>query len=162
MEYQKLYRSTTNKAIAGVAGGLGEFFAVDPVIVRIVFVVLALMGGGGVLIYVLLWIFVPYKLEEGFNAFNQPSAAQTEAPKMETEVKDKDFEATSSSPEDKHKQSPSRGSIFAGIILITLGVLFLMDRLIPDIDFGKLWPIILVVIGILLLGGSFGIKTKNK
>ena len=63
MEYQKLYRSNTNKAIAGVAGGLGEFFIIDPVIIRIIFVILALMGGGGVLIYVLLWIFVPYKMD---------------------------------------------------------------------------------------------------
>jgi phage shock protein C len=161
MEYQKIYRSTTNKVIAGVAGGLGEFFAVDPVIIRIVFVVLTLMGGGGLLIYIILWIIVPYKIDTGFNFTNQSSETQHEDKKAESEIKDKDFHHDDQYDGDKSKHMPSRSSIFAGIILITLGILFLMDKFIPDIDFSKLWPIILIVIGILLLGGSFGIKSKN-
>ena len=55
---KQLYRSTTDKMIAGVCGGLAEYFAIDPVIVRIVAVVL-LFGGPGFLAYVILWIVVP-------------------------------------------------------------------------------------------------------
>ncbi len=57
---KKLHRSTKDKKIAGVCGGLGEYFNVDPTIIRIVFFVLALPGGlPGILPYVILWIVVP-------------------------------------------------------------------------------------------------------
>lgn len=53
-----LYRSDTDRVIAGVCGGLGEYFAVDPIWFRIGFVLLALGGGSGVLIYLLMWLIV--------------------------------------------------------------------------------------------------------
>lgn len=55
----RLYRSTSERVIAGVCGGLGEYFAVDPIWFRIGFVLLALGGGSGVLIYLLMWLIVP-------------------------------------------------------------------------------------------------------
>lgn len=54
----------------------------------------------------------------------------------------------------KQPQAPKehgKGSLIGGIILITLGILFLLDRFLPRIDFGDLWPVILIVAGILLL-----------
>jgi phage shock protein PspC (stress-responsive transcriptional regulator) len=54
-----LLRSVTNRRIAGVAGGLGEHFGVDPVWFRIAFVVLAIGGGSGFLIYFVMWLIVP-------------------------------------------------------------------------------------------------------
>ena len=56
---KRLYRSRKDKMIAGVAGGLGEYFNVDPTIVRLVFVLLALAGGPGVLLYFIMWIITP-------------------------------------------------------------------------------------------------------
>jgi len=57
---RKLYRSRTDKKIAGVCGGLAEYFNIDPVIVRIGFVFLLLPGGfPGFLPYVILWLIVP-------------------------------------------------------------------------------------------------------
>lgn len=59
-EPRKLYRTTNNKIIAGVCGGLGRYFNVDPVIPRILFVILLLPGGlPGVIPYVILWLVVP-------------------------------------------------------------------------------------------------------
>lgn len=55
---RRLYRSNSQKVVAGVCGGLGDYFAVDPVLFRIGFAVLALGGGSGVLIYILLWLIV--------------------------------------------------------------------------------------------------------
>ncbi len=57
---EKLYRSTTDHKIAGVCGGLGEYFKVDPVIFRIIFVVF-LFTGAGLLVYIIMWILVPKK-----------------------------------------------------------------------------------------------------
>ena len=59
---KKLYRSTSDKMIAGVCGGLAEYFNIDPVIVRLVAVLLLLPGGvPGFLPYIILWIVVPEK-----------------------------------------------------------------------------------------------------
>lgn len=55
---RRLYRSNSQKVVAGVCGGLGEYFSVDPVWFRIGFVLLALGGGSGVLIYLLMWLIV--------------------------------------------------------------------------------------------------------
>lgn len=57
-----LRRSTTDKVVAGVAGGLGRYLGVDPVIIRIALVVLALTGGSGVLLYIIAWIAIPEEL----------------------------------------------------------------------------------------------------
>jgi len=56
---KRLYRSTTDKKIAGVCGGLAEYFDIDPTIVRVIAVVLALWGGGGLVAYGIFWIIVP-------------------------------------------------------------------------------------------------------
>jgi phage shock protein C len=54
-----LYRSTTNVMIAGVCGGLGEYFDVDPTLIRLAAVVLFFAGAIGLLAYLLAWIIVP-------------------------------------------------------------------------------------------------------
>jgi phage shock protein C len=55
----RLYRSATDKVIGGVCGGLAHYFNIDPALVRLAFVVFALTGGAGVLLYIVLWIAVP-------------------------------------------------------------------------------------------------------
>lgn len=59
METRKLYRSKNNRMIAGVCGGLGDYFNIDPTLVRLLFVLIGLTVGGGVLIYLLLWLILP-------------------------------------------------------------------------------------------------------
>src|SRR5215210_8608615 len=58
-EVRKLTRSSSDKLIGGVAGGLGRYFGVDPILFRIAFVVLVFAGGVGVLAYIGLLAFVP-------------------------------------------------------------------------------------------------------
>jgi len=59
---KRLYRSLADKKIAGVCGGLAEYFKIDPTIVRVIFVILLLPGGfPGLLPYAILWLVVPYK-----------------------------------------------------------------------------------------------------
>lgn len=64
---RRLYRSGRDRVLAGVAGGLGEYFDLDPVWFRIGFVVLALGGGSGILIYLLMWLLIP-RAPEGLAA----------------------------------------------------------------------------------------------
>ncbi len=57
---KKLYRSRTDKKIAGVCGGLAEYFGIDATIVRVIAVVLLIPGGlPGLLPYLILWVVVP-------------------------------------------------------------------------------------------------------
>ena len=56
---EKLYRSRTNRQVAGVCGGLAERFNVDATLVRVLFIVLAIFGGAGILLYIAMWIVVP-------------------------------------------------------------------------------------------------------
>lgn len=58
---KKLYRSSTNKVIAGVCGGLGEYLNVDPVIVRLIWILTIFFGGAGLVAYILAWIIIPQK-----------------------------------------------------------------------------------------------------
>ena len=59
METKKLYRSKKNRMIAGVCGGLGDYFNIDPTLVRLLFVLIGLAVGGGFLLYLLLWLIMP-------------------------------------------------------------------------------------------------------
>lgn len=58
-EYKKLYRSRKERIIAGVCGGLGEYFGIDPTLFRLLFIVAALFGGPGLIAYLLFLIIVP-------------------------------------------------------------------------------------------------------
>ena len=59
MSTQKLTRSRRDRRIAGVCGGLAAYSGIDVTIIRILFVVLALAGGPGLLVYLVLWVVLP-------------------------------------------------------------------------------------------------------
>ena len=60
MNTRTLRRSTSNRVVAGVCGGLSEYFGIDPVIIRILFVLLILPGGApGLIPYLILWLIMP-------------------------------------------------------------------------------------------------------
>ena len=63
-EYKRLYRSRKDRMIAGVCGGLGEYFGIDPTLVRLLFVFAALFYGPGVLAYLILMLVVPEEPQE--------------------------------------------------------------------------------------------------
>ena len=59
MKQKRFYLSTTDKKLAGVCGGIAEYFDIDPLLVRIAFVILFLGYGCGLLVYILLWLLAP-------------------------------------------------------------------------------------------------------
>lgn len=135
---RRLYRSHKDKIIGGVAGGLGEYFDVDPVIIRIMFVAIAIAGGWGVLAYILCWIIIPV------NPAHRPWAAQN--PAVPGTVPPADIPLSASAPPVLQKS----GNI-GGIILVALGVLLLGHNLIPRFNLWEFWPVILILAGIGLL-----------
>ncbi len=69
MSGKKLYKSSSNKILCGVCGGLGEYIGVDPVIVRIIVLILCFAVGGGLIIYIIAAIIMPKQPEETFDDF---------------------------------------------------------------------------------------------
>jgi phage shock protein C len=146
--YRKLYRSNKDKKLGGVAGGLAEYFSVDPTLVRILFVLSVFLHGGGLLVYIILWIVVP---EEPF-VFVTPNAGTDEG--IQGESGSSNTEDTNVN-QNKYYQAAiekqNKRTSILGAILIIIGVLFLMDNFIPRIHFGDFWPLIFVAVGIGLL-----------
>jgi len=127
---RRLYRSRTHKVIGGVAGGLGEYLDIDPVLVRIMFVVVAFAGGSGIIAYIIAWIIIPE--QPGESTMSTPIDPQ---------------QPGTPPPTPKPENPPQRGSVVGGLVLVVLGLLFLGDQFLPDFHFGDWWPLILVAIG---------------
>jgi phage shock protein C len=71
---RRLTRSSTDKKIGGVCGGLAEYFDLDPTLIRVIWVLLVLCGGTGLLAYVILWIVLP------LSPVGYPGASATATP----------------------------------------------------------------------------------
>jgi len=56
---KRVYRSKKNKMLAGVCGGIAEYFEIDPVLVRLLLVLLVLMGFAGIILYLVAWLIMP-------------------------------------------------------------------------------------------------------
>ncbi|MCX6247657.1 MAG: PspC domain-containing protein [Bacteroidetes bacterium] len=159
MESNKFYRSRTDKVFAGVCGGLAEHFVIDSVLIRLLFLVLIFAGGGGLIAYIVLWIITPEKPIDYSQFKNSPTMENQET---KTEEPQGSQDNAKNDPFRYPPRKPKgRGNLIGGLVLITLGALFLADEFIPHVSFGDLWPLILVVIGIGLLINSFSGRKNN-
>lgn len=145
---EKLFRSRRTRVIAGVAGGLAQYFNIDPVIIRILFVVLTIMHGMGPVIYIILWIAVPEEPFAQAYGINPDNAASTDG---STEAKFENINIDGIPVEPKKTGS---GRIIAGSILILIGGIFFFERFIPSFDFADIFPFIFIVAGAALLLNS--------
>ena len=147
MASKKLYRSRIDRMIAGVAGGLANYFDIDPTIVRVLFVVSIFIGGGGIIAYVILWIVVP---EEQF-IFQSSGSTPSDKKETGNSTSGSDFQGAGegkSEIENMISKAHSNKKYFVGIILIFLGILFLLDNFIPHFHFEHYWPLILIALGV--------------
>ena len=144
---RRLFRNKSEKMIGGVCAGMAEYFDIDPVLIRLIFVVTAFHGGIGVLAYIILWIVVPArKIDVALAA----GAVQSVEIKLEP----------------TNEQVPARGStnrpLVAGVILILVGCLLLGDNLIPSLDLDDFWPVVFIGIGVGLLWNVFSRKNSQE
>ena len=150
MQSQRLYRSKSDRMFAGVCGGLAKYFSVDSTLVRLVFVLMFFLGGVGVLLYFILWIIMP---EEDRLTASPQETVQANVQDMANTAREAGNnlgQAVGSSSADAAQTAGRQGPIIFGIILVALGGLFLLQNLL-HINFGQLWPVILIVIGLAIL-----------
>ncbi len=151
--HKGLYRSRTNTVIGGVAGGIAENLRTDPTLIRIIFILVALFGGGGLLVYIILWIALPLESVQFFTDQNT---------NPENEGTNQDFQTKNYPDENNIQHNKNQGNLIAGLIMISIGVIFLIDRFVPRINFGDLWPLVLIVAGFALIRASYVKKLKDK
>ncbi|HPD00371.1 MAG TPA: PspC domain-containing protein [Acetivibrio sp.] len=144
---RRLVRSKNDKVLAGVCGGIAEYFDIDPTIIRLGFVILTLVGPG-ILVYLLAIFIIPeddgssYKPSNFFN--DDDSFAQNEYDP------EKDFSNVMGDRDDDYIRNPEKNKTFIGICLIILGAVFLAKQFIK-IDLKLIIPLILIGIGALIL-----------
>ncbi len=142
-EDKKLYRSVADKVLGGVAGGLGNYFNVDSTVVRLIFILLFVFGGSGLLIYLILWLIIP----------SEKSSSQVSGENIREnadEIRDKAQSLAGEMRQMSEKENPR--SMF-GLLILVIGVLFLLNNfgIFRFFDLGRLWPLVLVVIGLAIL-----------
>jgi phage shock protein PspC (stress-responsive transcriptional regulator) len=149
---RRLYRSTTDTVLGGVAAGVSEYLDVDPSIVRIVWAVLGLVTGGiFVVLYVVMWIVVPevprpLPRAEAGTLENATTAGEGTA----AEASAGSGYASAVAEPHARRRGSGNGALIVGLVLIGVGVWFLVRQYI-DIDIDRLWPVGLVLLGALLL-----------
>ncbi|HYT13020.1 MAG TPA: PspC domain-containing protein [Candidatus Nitrosopolaris sp.] len=160
---QRFYRSS-NRILGGVCAGLAEGFHVDPLWVRIAFLVLVFLQGVGVFIYIVLWLVMPERVEGGgerggFNAMSAdlnrlwgdvqrqiggrpaPPTAAPAAPPPASET---------STPPAQPQSAWRNQSVVLGLILVVIGLAVLGGN-IGIINWSVVWPAALITLGIVIL-----------
>jgi len=153
---ERLYRSRKDRVFGGVAAGLADYLNIDPILVRIIFVIITFLNGVGLLLYIIMWIVVPEEQLVMPN-FGQETASEdppseegnNENTSADNNYTEPNFQNTYEVPK---KSGNSR--MIGGAILIGVGVLFLTRNLFPFFDFADLFPVILMLVGGALIFNS--------
>ena len=145
---RRLYRSRRDSVLGGVAGGVADYLDVDPSIVRIIWAILAVVTGGlFLLLYIVMWIVVPEEDRTDRYSAAGPPPPDPGATAGEAAAAG----AATASERPRHRSGASNAPLILGLILIGAGIWFLIDEYVPAIDRRFVWPVALVVIGLILL-----------
>ena len=132
--------------VVGVAGGIGKYLGVDPTWVRLIFLALATGGGAGILIYLICAFVIPLE--------PKTEGSTTVSSSFETTIN----EVSKTMKEQFRNNNPQmRG----GIILIAIGALFLLQGYYSWASWSKIWPLILIIIGLSLIVSPRGRRSDN-
>lgn len=168
---QNLHKSSTNKVFVGVCGGLAEYFEVDATLIRLAWALAFFAGGSGLVLYILAAIIMPEDPHQGIpykgKKNNSPSpcdeGTSVESDEVESEnneVKDRvnqegNREFTTGIPAREEKRQQ-----ILGLVLVSVGGYFLLQRFFPFFNMHNWWPVILIVIGVFILLKGKGGKGK--
>lgn len=172
---KKLYRSKNDRMIAGVCGGLADYFNVDSSLVRLVVLFIFLFQGIGLIAYIIAWLVMSeepvkneyrmpddYYIEDQRKKENEKQHQRYDADDGQNQNKNHDQENRTESEEKYYQQhqdqnlktnNNNRRKLFA-VIMILVGSIFLIDIWIPDLYWEKYWPLILIAAGALMLKGD--------
>ncbi|MCY3784515.1 MAG: PspC domain-containing protein [Chloroflexi bacterium] len=160
---RRLYRSEQDRLLTGLSGGMADYFDVDPTLMRLLWVLLAIFTGGvAVIIYFVMVVVVPTGavpapgIEPGpVGADDEPAAGNAPQQASETAAPGAAQTYRPYAPERQSDGRSSRlgGAAFVGLALVVIGVLALLDSLglLAQFDSWRLWPVILIAFGAFLV-----------
>jgi phage shock protein PspC (stress-responsive transcriptional regulator) len=155
---ERLYRSRIHRVFGGVAGGLAEYLNLDPIVVRILFIIITVINGFGIFLYIILWIIIP-ESDVPYSSLNDPPGTE----KGESNSNQPGVDNSTSSKKEfdpvefynqKAKKKANRGRVVVGLILIAFGFIFLAEQYFSYFDFEDFLPLALIAVGIILIWNS--------
>jgi phage shock protein C len=165
MVEKRLYRKRHNQMIAGVCAGLAEYFGIDPTVVRLIAVLTIFFGGAGILAYIILAVVVPLESSQSTeprevireNVEEIKNTAEHFGQDMRTTFEKKEGQVNQAPPVETRHPGRHGGGYFVAILLIVVGLLFLLGNFIPWFSWFRLWPLVLIIIGLLII---FGVRRR--
>ncbi len=171
---RRLFRSRSERVLGGVAGGVAEYLDLDPALVRVAWAILILATGGAFLVlYVIMWIVVPeappgtesgrtwapggapVSATDAPDATDAPGANEAGAPSADPGA----AQASSIAQDWRARRGERRGgsgggALVFGSLLILVGAWLLARNYFPLLDADRIWPIAVILLGVLLLVGA--------
>ena len=162
---KRLYKSSTDKMISGVCGGIAEYLDVDPVLIRVVAVISIFFGGAGIIAYIVAAIIMPTR-EEAFRKnssepvydrkYSQESAtvnkeeSSTENP-SETTQSQKKWDDGNEGKSERSQKTNRDFRILFGLCLIGLGTFFVLRQFIYWLNFSFVIALVFIIMGLYLI-----------
>ncbi|MCV0402157.1 MAG: PspC domain-containing protein [Chloroflexi bacterium] len=141
---RRLHRSRSDTILGGVAAGLADYLNTDPALVRIAWaLIVPLTGGAALVAYVVAWVVVPetpQTTEGGSDSETEADAAQPVAPSA--------------------ARGDGRAGIAVGTGLILVGTWFLLREYLPSFNWGLVWPLAIMVIGVVIIIGALRSRVR--
>lgn len=144
---KKLYRSRTDRVAFGVCGGLGEYFKIDPILFRFLFILLFLADGIGIFLYIIMAVIVPAEpRKSGHKERDIESEIDEFADKIGKKAEDL-------SDELKFNERLSGSRNVLGVIVILIGLFFLSRETfnLDWINTALVWPFAIIAVGLYII-----------
>lgn len=143
-----LHRSEQDRVIAGVCGGLAAHLNMDPLLFRLLFIVLTISAGIGITLYLLLWLVLPSAQQE---YAHQEQIMRDNLTEMGTRVREMGSEARNSYARARRTGTTDDTMIILGAVLVGFGLLLLFRMIGLLVWMRYLWPVALVALGLAIL-----------
>lgn len=149
---KKLFRSRDDRMIAGVCGGLGDYLSLDPVWLRLLFILLLFASGIGLWAYLILWIIVP---QEGRETTTPGDTVQANVQEMAERARElgQGLQQGFGRDTEGSGDRSTTGPVLIGAGLILLGGFLLLNQfnLFSWIRWDVMWPFLIILLGVALL-----------
>ena len=156
----RLYRSRSDRMLAGVSGGLAERFGADPSVVRILWVIVSILSGGLAIIVYIAMVFIVPEADDGAGPVQvseaeswTPSGTAGGAATSTTTPTASGWVTPATRPPRAPRQGGGgrRGAVVFGVILVLVGAYLLVRQFAPAVDLSLVWPIASVALGVVLV-----------
>jgi phage shock protein C len=148
---KRIYRSKTNRVIGGVCGGMGDYFGIDPVLIRLLWVGSILLAGAGILFYLIAWVVIPEeKVHKTDSTGSTPFTDYDSQSHFDANGSTSYAAGTSGKAVDSKK-----GSLVIAILFLFIGLFLLLNRFFAIFSWKIFIGIVFIFLGGVFLYGFF-------